>query len=129
MIIMDNLMDNSVYDDIARLAFEIIQKIRMLNNEKDIEDYNSLDIERKLQIIKNVIHVMTYPDITPEEEHKKWMNLKLKDGWKYGVITDRKNKIHNCLVPFEQLNFLQILKDCIFIDIVKSYVKYCTREK
>jgi len=48
---MDNLMDNSVYDDIARLAFEIIQKIRMLNNEKDIEDYNSLDIELTIKYI------------------------------------------------------------------------------
>jgi hypothetical protein len=52
------------------------------------------------------------------------MKLKLKDNWEYGIKTDRKNKIHNCLVPFELLNYYQILKDIIFIDVVKSFCKY-----
>ncbi|MGO9531421.1 MAG: RyR domain-containing protein [Syntrophobacteraceae bacterium] len=27
----------------------------------------------------------------------------MRDGWKYGSITDKVKKIHNCLVPYSQL--------------------------
>lgn len=36
--------------------------------------------------------------------HKVWMEGKLRDGWKYGLATDKDNKVHNCLVPYDQLN-------------------------
>jgi hypothetical protein len=26
-----------------------------------------------------------------------------RDGWKYGPVTDKANKIHSCLVPYNQL--------------------------
>jgi len=38
-----------------------------------------------------------------EAAHKVWMEGKLRDGWKYGSVTDKAKKIHNCLVPYEQL--------------------------
>lgn len=36
--------------------------------------------------------------------HKHWMAGKLRDGWKQGAVIDKANKIHNCLVPYEQLS-------------------------
>jgi len=33
-----------------------------------------------------------------------WMEGKLRDGWEYGELTDKKKKIHSCLVPYDQLS-------------------------
>jgi len=39
-----------------------------------------------------------------EAAHIVWMNGKLRDGWKYGTLTDKKKKIHSCIVPYDQLS-------------------------
>lgn len=39
-----------------------------------------------------------------EAAHKVWMEGKLRDGWKYGPVTNKQNKIHSCLVPYSQLS-------------------------
>ena len=38
-----------------------------------------------------------------EAAHIVWMEGKLRDGWTYGPVTDKDNKIHSCLVPYDQL--------------------------
>jgi hypothetical protein len=39
-----------------------------------------------------------------EAAHLVWMEGKLRDGWKYGPVTDKGKKIHSCLVPYDQLS-------------------------
>jgi hypothetical protein len=39
-----------------------------------------------------------------EAAHMVWMEGKIRDGWRYDVITDKERKIHNCLVSYDQLN-------------------------
>jgi RyR domain len=39
-----------------------------------------------------------------EAVHMVWMEGKLRDGWKYGTVTEKEKKIHSCLVPYEQLS-------------------------
>jgi hypothetical protein len=38
-----------------------------------------------------------------EEEHVRWMESKLDDGWTYGPATDREKKNHKCLVLWAKL--------------------------
>ena len=37
-------------------------------------------------------------------EHDRWWNAKVKAGWKVGPVTDKANKIHASMVPWEQLS-------------------------
>jgi len=39
-----------------------------------------------------------------EAAHNVWMNGKFRDGWRLGPVIDKENKIHNCLIPYDQLN-------------------------
>ena len=39
-----------------------------------------------------------------EAAHQVWMEGKIRDGWKYGVVTDKTAKIHSCLVPYKDLS-------------------------
>ncbi|MBF0217152.1 MAG: hypothetical protein HQL30_09190 [Candidatus Omnitrophica bacterium] len=36
--------------------------------------------------------------------HQVWMEGKIRDGWKYGPLIDKTNKIHSCLVPYDKLS-------------------------
>lgn len=39
-----------------------------------------------------------------EAAHKVWMDGKLRDGWKYGPVTVKAEKIHSCIVSYDQLS-------------------------
>jgi len=41
-------------------------------------------------------------------------------------LSDRKNKIHSCLVTYEKLNYYQKLKDHLVIETIKMYLKGVT---
>jgi len=43
-------------------------------------------------------------EILAEAAHKVWMDGKFRDGWKYGPETDKTKKIHQCLVPYNELS-------------------------
>jgi hypothetical protein len=106
--------------EIAKIIFTTVNTIRKLNDEKDIESFDDISEERKNQLLKNIDEILEHPEITAKDEHDIWMKLKLKDGWKYGEKTDRNNKIHNCLIPYENLNVYQQLKDEIAICIIRT---------
>jgi hypothetical protein len=112
------------YYEIAKVCFELVVKIRKLNNEKEVdlnETFDTISKERQKYLYDNIEHIIKNPNLTAKEEHNIWMKPRLEDGWVYGEKTDRKNKIHNCLVPFEDLNFYQKLKDHLVIETVKMY--------
>ncbi len=43
-------------------------------------------------------------ELLAEAAHKVWMEGKIRDGWEFGTKTDKKAKIHSCLVPYDQLS-------------------------
>ena len=66
------------------------------------------------------VELHTSGDHGPEASHISWMNQKLDEGWKYGAFKDPENKLHPCLVPFDQLPVAQQAKDFIFRGVVHA---------
>ena len=50
-----------------------------------------------------------------EGEHDRWMQSKLDDGWTYAPETDKENKLHNCLVPWNKLPEAEKEKDRVLV--------------
>ena len=59
------------------------------------------------------------PKATPEDNHAEWLELKRKEGWKYGPVKDPEKKEHPCFLPYDQLPEEQKMKDTIFTTIVR----------
>ncbi|MGB7789484.1 RyR domain-containing protein [Methanoregula sp.] len=46
-----------------------------------------------------------------EKEHERWVEERVRKGWAYGKDRDDQQKIHGCIVPWEQLSETQRQKD------------------
>ena len=64
---------------------------------------------------------LEHPETTAKQSHESWLAFKEKEGgWKYGPVKDIPNKIHNCLVPYDELPERQRAKDGLFKGVVES---------
>lgn len=57
---------------------------------------------------------------TSEEQHRRWMEQKIADGWQWGLVKDAETKTHPCLVPYSELPPSQSAKDELFRAVVKG---------
>jgi hypothetical protein len=109
------------YLKVAALASQIANAIRLVNGEDELESFDMLSAKEQTARAQNVKAVIDDPGLSQEAQHVEWVKLMVSLGWRWGEVTDQKNKIHNCLVSYEDLPFLQKLKDHLFIETVKFY--------
>lgn len=57
---------------------------------------------------------------TPQLQHEAWRTARLAQGWVYGPVLDRDQKIHPNLVDYDQLPPAQKIKDRLFMAIVHA---------
>jgi hypothetical protein len=79
--------------------------------------------------MEGVEAIIEYPDITPEQQHDKWRELKLADGWVYGPEKDSDKKTHPCMVDYRDLPACQRAKDTIFGAVVRGLLSVGHAEK
>lgn len=59
-------------------------------------------------------------DPTPGQQHAKWMESRLADGWTLGPVKDNVAKTNPALVPFDQLPASEQAKDALVIAITSA---------
>ena len=57
----------------------------------------------KQGIVAGVTAYLENLELTPEQEHQKWLDAKLADGWVHGEAIDTTPKTHPLLLPFAEL--------------------------
>lgn len=73
--------------------------------------------------IDGVAYHLANPKATPEESHKNWMAQRIRDGWAYSPTTDTELKMHKCIVPYDQLDESDKVKDYLFKSNVDTLSK------
>lgn len=75
--------------------------------------------------VQGVIESFRMPDgHSREKSHNRWMERKLREGWRYGEKKDEVEKTHPCLLPYDSLPELQQVKDALFANIVRSFIQW-----
>ena len=80
--------------------------------------------ERRLEFqtqFRNLIDRLCSGEIKfqdPEEAHNSWVEKYLEMGWKYGQSYNPDTKVHPDLVPYEDLNPKEKIKDEVFMRLV-----------
>jgi hypothetical protein len=106
-------------DQVARVAHEVIRAYCEAQGDFSYpawEDAPSWQIESAMA----GVNLHWDKDVGPEASHEAWMAHKLADGWKYGPVKDPENKLHPCLVPFDQLPKEEQVKDFLFRAVVHA---------
>lgn len=67
--------------------------------------------DQKISMRNAVIYALENPDMTPEENHINWIEMKKSQGWIYGKVKDFNLKTHPDLIPFVDLPKIEQLKD------------------
>ena len=62
--------------------------------------------------------------LNPEVAHDSWVKKYLEMGWVYGEKYDPPNRIHPDLVPFNDLDPKEKIKDEVFMNLVEIAKKY-----
>ena len=76
------------------------------------QTYNEIANKDQLDSLYNgIAYADAHPGLTPEENHKNWMQAKEAQGWVYGRVKDFEAKTHPDLVPFNRLPVVEQRKD------------------
>lgn len=106
-------------DQVARVAHEVIRAY--CESQGDFS-YPAWEDAPSWQLESAMVGVNLHwdKDVGPEASHEAWMAHKLAEGWKYGPNKDPENKLHPCLVPFDQLPKEEQVKDFLFRAVVHA---------
>ena len=109
-------------EQVARICHEANSALRHVLGEEQSPSFD--DPTMKDSSTKGVLFRLANPNSTPAQQHEAWMASKLADGWKHGQTLDRANKVHPCMVTYDQLPIEQRLKDSLFQAIVGTFAEH-----
>lgn len=116
-------LDDKLIEVIAQLCHEANRTWSRAWGTNDVQpEWDYAPAEIRQSAIDGVKFVLQSPDINERDVHRHWMETRLAAGWKLGP-KDLMSKTHPCLVPYEQLNSKERLKDHIFVGIVRAFQK------
>lgn len=111
-------------ESIAIVCHEANKAWCKLNGDDSQKHWGEAEQWQRDSAIGGVRFRIDNPSSGHEAMHNVWWANKLADGWVYGEVKDAENKIHPCLVPFDDLPEFQQKKDALFCAIVDVLKKY-----
>lgn len=113
-------MDDLQIEAIAAVAHEANRAWCDANEDYSQREWHESPTWQRDSAINGVKFHLDNPQAGPEASHENWLAEKLADGWIYGEIKDPENKLHPCMVPFNELPVFQQKKDTLFRSIVHA---------
>ena len=106
---------------LATLCHQAIREFKINVMNEDMNDWNTCEQWRRDDTIQSVKMILRYDHPTYDLLHNHWLEMKRVNGWVYGKETDRPNKIHNCMVSFDELPPEEQAKDHLFVELCLIY--------
>jgi hypothetical protein len=104
----------------AHAAHEANRAFAATLGDHSHQSWEATHPEKKRAVKLYVLAIANGEAWSPAKQHQLWMDDRLADGWRLGPTKDEANKIHPCLVPYDQLPPEQAIKDDMFITVVKA---------
>lgn len=70
--------------------------------------------------ISGVRAIWNDPSLTPEKSHEGWLEIKRRDGWKWGAVKSVTAKEHPSFLPYRNLSATDRLKNEMFGLVVRA---------
>lgn len=106
----------------------LAEKVHNINKIycESIGDFTQVDWDKVTQVQRNglidaIERLIDDPTLSSEDLHNRWCECRRAEGWEYGEVKDVENKLHPCLVPYNQLPYEQIIKDNFIMAVVAAF--------
>lgn len=119
---------DSDIETIAQICHEANRVICTSNGDLSQPSWADAPVWQKLSAIEGVRFHIDNPYADSRASHDKWMETKLRDGWRYGPTKNTDTKEHPCLLPYHALPEHERIKDDVFKAIVHGYVEGLRRK-
>lgn len=105
--------------DIARVCHEAIRAIQHIDHDPHPSPpWDDAPPYQRDAAVAGVVGVLA--GSTPQDSHDGWCDELRAAGWTWGEVKDPDAKTHPCLVPYDELPYLQQVKDHVFVAIVEG---------
>lgn len=116
-------------ETIARIAHEVTRAYCAAHGDHSQLAWEDAPEWQRLSAIHGVQALLTNPDISPEELHRRWVEEKIAQGWVWGKVKDTVAKTHPCMVEYEALPLMQQVKDSLFRTVVLEVARLLKGQK
>jgi hypothetical protein len=110
-------------DNMARICHEANRALCTVNGDLSQPPWDDAPEWQQESARDGVRFHIEQPYADSKASHDRWLEVKLKDGWRYGPTKDAANKVHPCLLPYHALPPHEQIKDDIFTSIVHGYLQ------
>lgn len=114
-------LDDTQAEMLARMCHEANRGICAAQGDFDQSPWDEAPDWQRASCLEGVRKAFNSFRTDPRENHDGWMEIKLRDGWRYGPTKNAEEKTHPCLLPFDALPAEQKIKDQVFLSIVQGW--------
>jgi len=110
---------NSFISQLPRICHEVNRAYCKAMGDNSHASWSEAPFWQRESAVEGVAYHMKHHESTPKDSHENWLAEKTRTGWIYGPEKDTLNRLHPCMLPFDQLPKEQQAKDFIFHAIIK----------
>lgn len=126
MAIKDNNGHARIFcvEDIARICHEANRALCRSQGDRSQLPWTEAPNWQRESACDGVRFHLANPQADAQASHANWMAYKQAEGWRYGHHKDPEQKLHPCMLPFEDLPPEQQAKDHVFRAIVRALAPF-----
>jgi hypothetical protein len=115
-------------ENMALICHEANRAVCVVNGDLSQPSWDDAPDWQKKSAIEGVKFHIAKPHADSRMSHDKWMETKLRDGWRYGPTKNADTKEHPCLLPYHALPDTEKVKDDIFKAVIQGYMAALKRK-
>ncbi len=116
------MVTNKLNEQIAQMCHEANKVICEMMGDYSQVHWEEVSEDIKQSAIDGVEYYLKHK-CTAQEQHARWKEKKISQGYKYGPVKDDNAKTHPSIVPYSELPASQKVKDIIFQNTIDNVVK------
>lgn len=105
---------------IACTAHEAVKAWARTQGDFSHDAWGMTSLAHKNRMREGVLARLERPEETAEENHERWTDYMVADGWQWGPERDEDKQIHPALVEWENLPVTYRARNEIFTAVVKA---------
>lgn len=113
-------LDDEALARIAEVVHEAIRAWQRANGQKPAPSWSRAPQWMRRDTTTAVTRRLSNPGAPASAQHDDWMEMKSRDGWRFGKAKSGVRKTHPLMVPYSDLPEVERRKDALVAAVIDS---------